>query len=58
MIIEKEQPRANGFLKRAQEAEALADRVDDPAARQVWIRIAIHYRDLAAVSVITRTNRI
>jgi len=38
MNIENKQPQVNEFLKRAKEAEALADSVDDPAARQAWIR--------------------
>ena len=58
MNIENKQPQVNEFLKRAKEAEALADSVDDPAARQVWIKIAIHYRDLAAISAINRINGI
>ena len=35
------------YLKKAKEAEELAEKTSDPAAKKVWMRIAAGYRDLA-----------
>jgi len=34
-------------LRKAREAEQLAEQVSDQAAKEVWLRIAQGYRDLA-----------
>lgn len=39
--------RRNEFLKKAKEAEDLAEKTSDAAAKKVWLRIAASYRDLA-----------
>jgi hypothetical protein len=39
--------RRSEFLKKAKEAEELADKTSDAAAKKVWLRIAASYRDLA-----------
>jgi len=37
------------YRKKAEEAEALAETTDDPAAKETWKRIAKGYRDLAQI---------
>ena len=44
-------------LKKAQQAEALAEAIADPAASDIWKRIAIVYRDLAHMQAV-RTGRL
>ena len=39
--------RRSEFLKKAKEAEDLAEKTSDAAAKKVWLRIAASYRDLA-----------
>ena len=39
-------------LKKAQEADALADSIADPAVKESWKRIAGAYRDLAHLQAI------
>ena len=41
--------RKNETLRKAQEAEKEAEITDAQAAKDVWLRIAKSYRDLAAV---------
>ena len=43
-------------LKKAQQADALAEMIADPAAREGWKRIAVAYRDLAHMQAV-RTGR-
>lgn len=37
----------NEQLRKAEEADAFAERATDPVARETWKRIAIAYRNLA-----------
>jgi hypothetical protein len=39
--------RQNEQLKKAEEADALAARTNDPVVRETWMRIAVAYRNLA-----------
>jgi DNA-binding TFAR19-related protein (PDSD5 family) len=39
-------------LEKAQEADALAQSIADPTARESWKRIAVAYRDLAHMQAI------
>ena len=47
----------NHHLEKAQEADAQAQSIADPTARESWKRIAVAYRDLAQMQAI-RSGRL
>jgi DNA-binding TFAR19-related protein (PDSD5 family) len=50
-------PQQSHHLEKAQEADALAQSIADPTARESWKRIAVAYRDLAQMQAI-RSGRL
>ena len=49
--------RQNEHLKKAEEADALAESATDPVARETWKRIADAYRNLALMPT-AKTGRL